>query len=196
MTSPTFWDVISRSSDELATMGIARSQIVEQRFAMTGHVRPIGWPWIKTFGSWGATEPVDVIADRAGVEVPQVREYAKARGLRYATRNLRRTHAELAIALWCDRPRGAAESCVRFGVYAGERRILCAAAQILIDGTKGGIETILRWRAGELHARFAELAVRLHPPANVLRGEALTEADAAAHRHEILTRITTEAPRR
>ncbi len=193
MSKLTFWDFLARCTDELVAMGVARSRVVEERFAATGHVRPISWPWIKTFGSWGGVEPVDVIADRAGVEIPQVRDYAKGRGLKHATRNVHRSQAELAIALWCDRARGNEESCRRLGVFPGERRLLCAAAQVLIDNIDGEIETILRWPLRELDARFAELDLRLTPPPSLLRGQMLSDADLAEHRADLRRRLTGAA---
>ncbi|MBZ0121179.1 MAG: hypothetical protein K8H88_29560 [Sandaracinaceae bacterium] len=189
MSKPTFWDFLARSTDELVAMGVVRARVVDERFAATGHVRPISWPWIKTFGSWGGVEPVDVIADRAGVEIPQVRDYTKGRGLKHATRHVHRSHAELAVALWCDRTRSPEESCRRLGVFPGERRLLCAAAQVLIDNIDGGIEVILRWPLRELDARFADLNVRLTPPPMVLHGQALSDADAVAHRDALLRRV-------
>lgn len=193
MSAPTFWDFVARSTDEIVAMGVARSRVVELRFAATGHLRPIAWPWIKTFGCWGGVEPVDVIAERAGVEIAQVRDYAKGRGLKHATRLVQRSHAELAFALWCDRRCRPEESCRRFGVFPGERRLLCAAAQVLIDATDGGVEAILRWPLRELQARFTELGVKLTPPAAVLRGEALSDVDARQHRHELLKGVNKEA---
>lgn len=186
MSTPTFWDFLARSTDELVAMGVVRSRVAMERFAATGHVRPISWPWIKTFGCWGGVETVDEIADRAGVEIRQVRDYAKGRDLKHATRNVHRSHAELAVALWCDRGRTPEESCHRFGVFAGERRLLCAGAQVLIETTDGGIASILRWPLRELDARFEELQLRLVPPPRILRGHALSITDAAAHRHELL----------
>lgn len=164
MTAPTFWDFLSLDTDALVGLGVPRRAVVDRRFAATGHVRPISPRWLPTFGGWGGVLDVDELAERAGVERQVVIDYAKAKGLRYATRERRCTHAELAIRLWRDHRRDPAQSCRRFGVYPGERRILCAAAQVLIDDTEGGFETILRWRLPDLDARFADLGLRITPP--------------------------------
>jgi hypothetical protein len=47
--------------------------------------------------------------------------------------------------------------------------VLCAAAQILVDVTQGGIVSVLSWNLGHLEARFAKLELRMQPPAEVLR---------------------------
>ncbi len=78
-------------------------------------------------------------------------------------------------------------------MFAGERRLLCAAAQVLIDNIDGGIETVLRWPLRELDARFAKLNVRLTPPPRLLRGQMLSDADVAQHRADLQHRLTGAA---
>lgn len=171
MSAPTFWDFLARSSDELIAMGAPRRDVVDRRFAATGHVRPICPRWFSSYGGWGGVLDVDELAERVGVERQVVIDYAKAKGLRYATRACRRTHGELAILLWVDRARSPEESCKFFGVYPVERRVLCAAAQVLIDEADDGIDTVLRWTLAELDRRFAKLKVMLRPPAQFFRSE-------------------------
>ena len=168
MTAPTFWEFLTLSTDELVARGIPPRDVVDRRFAATGHVRPIGPRWLPTFGGWGSVLSADELADRVGTERQVVIDYAKAKGLRVATRERRWTHAELAIRLWCDRGNSPEASCLRFGVYPGERRILCAAAQVLVDATDGGFARMLGWSQGHLDARFAELGVSIQPPASIL----------------------------
>ena len=64
MNEPSFWDFLARSSKELIKMGVPQDEVVSRRFAMTGHVRPIQWPWIKTFGAWGSVLGLDDLAHR------------------------------------------------------------------------------------------------------------------------------------
>ena len=73
--------------------------------------------------------------------------------------------------LWCDRDRRPAESCERFGCYPGERRILTATAQVLIDGVEGGVGTVTGWTLAELDRKFEELNVVMRPPPGFLRQE-------------------------
>lgn len=177
MSPPTFWDFLSRPNDELVAMGVSRRDIVARRFTATGHVRPIESKWIASVGMWGRTHSLDEIAERVGVERAAVKDYAKASGLRVATRSCRRTHAELAILLWADRAHSPEESSETFGVYPAERRVLCAAAQVLIDGVEGGIETVMRWKLPELDARFEALNINLRPPPHLLPPHARTQTE-------------------
>lgn len=177
MSAPTFWDLLSRPSDELIAMGVPRRDVVARRFTATGHVRPIESKWIASMFMWGRTHALDEIAERVGVDQMVVKDYAKASGLRVATRSCRRTHAELAMLLWADRARSPAESSEAFGVYPAERRVLCAAAQVLIDRVEGGIETVMGWKLPVLDARFEALEINLRPPPHLLPPVARTQTD-------------------
>ena len=180
MNTLTFWDYLALSTDELVARGVPKRAVVDRRFAATGHTRPIGARWLRSFGGWGGVLDLDELADRVGVERQVVKDYAKAKGLRWATRERRRTHAQLAIQLWCDRHRPPDESSLRFGIYPGERRILCAAAQVLIDTTEGGIANLLRWPLRDLEARFAELRVDVSPPSTLLGVAVLRDVSGRA----------------
>jgi hypothetical protein len=164
-----FFELLCWPNHRVVEHGVAASAVTKIRFEETGHRRPLDPTWAPTFGRWGGVANVDELADLSGRTAERVRGYAKESGLRFAHKNLRRTHAELAIALWCDRSAPARDSCRRFGVWPGERRVLCAAAQILVDVTPGGIASVLKWPLVQLEARFAKLELRMQPPAEVLR---------------------------
>lgn len=163
----TFWDYLLLPSERLIERGVHPRDVVRQRFEATGHVRALDAVWAPTFGCWGGVEDLDEIGRRASRTREQAREHAKGAGLRAASRHLRRTHAELAVLLWCDRSHSPEESCRRFGVLPGERRLLTAAAQVMIE-TAGGIEVVLSSTMGEIEAEFAQLAVPLRPPAHLV----------------------------
>lgn len=169
MKEPTFWEYLMLDGDDLVALGVPRRGISDRRFAATGHVRPISGRWIRSFGCWGGVLGVDEIADKLKVERQTVIDYAKAKGLRHATRERRVTLGRLALELWCDRGRDPTESLRRYGVYAAERRLLCSAAQVLIDCEPGGFEAVLGWSLRELDRTFAELDIDLEGHRNVRR---------------------------
>jgi hypothetical protein len=169
MKSVGFFELLLWPTTRLVEHGVAASAVARLRFEETGHVRPLDPAWAPTFGWWGGVADVDELAALSGKSADRVRAYAKERGLRFAHKKLRRTHAELAMGLWCDRTSPAVESCRRFGVLPGERRVLCAAAQILVDVTPGGIRAVSAWPLCHLEARFAKLELRMQPPPEVLR---------------------------
>ncbi|MFO0680505.1 MAG: hypothetical protein U0234_00575 [Sandaracinus sp.] len=169
MSAPTFWDYLTRPTDELVAMGIAKRAVVERRFAATGHVRPIESRWLVACFMWGRLHGLDEIGEAVGTDRVVVKDYAKAKGLHVATRACRRSPGELALLLWADRGRPPQESCARLGVLPVARRVLCAAAQELVDRTEGGIDAIAGWNLSHLDARFAELDVVLRPPVEVMR---------------------------
>lgn len=176
MTEPTFWEFLTLDADDLVALGVPKRQVSDRRFAATGHVRPISSRWIKSFGGWGGVLGLDEIADNLRVERQVVVDYAKAKGLRYATRERRVTHGQLALELWCDRSRNAAESCSRFGVYAAERRLLCSAAQVLIDVESAGFDAVLRWSLHDLDHAFGELRIDFGGHEHVRRPRETSEA--------------------
>jgi len=163
-----FWSWLLFPSSKLVEIGVDARDVVRCRFEATGHVRRAPVVWAEAFFSWGSVESADEIALKTGHTAEQVRQYARDAGLRTATRTRRRTHAELAIALWCDRARTPRESCVHFGVPPGARRILCSAAQELVDTAEGGVKEVLGWQVTQLEQRFAALRLDLQPPRHVL----------------------------
>ncbi len=167
-----FYELLCWPTARLVEHGIAAGAVTKLRFQETGHLRPLDPHWAHTFGSWGGVVGVETLAQLAGKPVERVRAYARERGLRFAHRALQRTHAQLAVGLWCDR-RTPEEACRTFGVWPGERRILCAAAQLLVDATSGGIAAVLKWPTPQLEKRFAVLDLRMSPPAAVLHGSRL-----------------------
>jgi len=42
VSAPTFWEYLALASDDLVARGVPRREVVARRFALTGHVRPIG----------------------------------------------------------------------------------------------------------------------------------------------------------
>lgn len=176
MTEPTFWEFLTLDADDLVALGVRKRQVSDRRFAATGHVRPIGSRWIKSFGGWGGVLRLDEIADNLSVERQVVIDYAKAKGLRYATRDRHVTHGRLALELWCDRNRDPAESCRRFGVYPAERRLLCSAAQVLIDGEPNGFDCVLSWSLRDLDDAFGELRIDFDGHEHVRRPRRTSEA--------------------
>ena len=169
MTAVGFYELLCWPTRRLVEHGIAAGAVTKLRFQETGHTRPLDPSWAPTFGSWGGVVGVETLAQLAGKPVERVRAYAKETGLRFANRGLHRTHGELAIALWCARGSSPQESCRKFGVWPGERRILCSAAQLLVDSTADGFASISKLPMHELETRFAALKLELKPPAAVLR---------------------------
>ena len=165
----TFWEWLLLPTAELVLRGVPLAHVTALRFEHTSHRRPLDPSWAPSFGSWGRVADAESLARQVGKSVERVKQYAKDTGLRIANRNGTRTHAELAIALWCDRPSSPQESCRKFGVLLGERRILCSAAQLLVDATEGGIENVLKWPTSKLEAQFAVLKLEMRPPMDVLR---------------------------
>ena len=168
MTAVGFYELLCWPTRRLVEHGIAAGAVTKLRFQETGHTRPLDPSWAPTFGSWGGVGDVETLAQLAGKPVERVRAYAKETGLRFAHRNLRRTRAELAVALWCDRT-SPQEACRKFGVWPGERRILCSAAQLLVDASSDRFTSISKLPMHELERRFAALKLELKPPAAVLR---------------------------
>jgi hypothetical protein len=175
--SQLFWDMLTRSTDELVAKGTAIEDVVDLRFAATGHVRPLSPRWLKSFGCWGSVLDLDEITAKVGVAREVVKDYAKGRGLRYATKNLRRTHAELALELWGDRARSPQESCQRFGCYPGERRLLLIAAQALVD--RWSTDCVMKWTIPELNSKFEALKVNFAAPTYLSLWQAAYAAQGA-----------------
>lgn len=169
MRTPTFWEHLLLPTPELVAMGVPLSNVVAERFAATGHTRAFSPEWAPTFGGWGRMATLSELAARAEKEVSEVRSYAKTRGLKYAPDDFTLTPAELAMRLWADRGRRPDLALRAFGVLPGERRILCAVAQVLVDSTDGGFHEMLEWKSEELERRFAKLNLSMQPPPELLR---------------------------
>jgi len=189
-----FWQLLLLSSRQLVELGVPVRDVPRRRFEMTGHVRALHPIWAPAFDCWGAVDDLDTIAMRTGKTASQVREHAKNAALRYATSKTRRSHAQLAILLWTDRARSPAESCKRFGVLAGQRRLLCAAAQELIDRQRGGIETVLGWDAPQLEKNFARLGVDLRPPPRLLDARRARSGELSVSGHVGLALLREGTP--
>ncbi len=175
MTAVGFLELLLWPTKRLAEQGLVSGSMSRLRFEETGPLRALDPSWAPAFGLWGGVATVDDIAERTGKSVESVRRYAKDTGLRYAHKKLQRTHAELAVLLWCDRSRPPRDSCRHFGVWPGERRVLCAAGQLLVDAV-GGIECVLKWNPRELEARFTRLDLRMEPPLALMRMATSTAA--------------------
>jgi hypothetical protein len=163
-----FWEWLLCSSSKLVELGVPREAVVDMRFEATGHLRAAPVTWAHAYFSWGGVETVARIGEITQHTPEQVRQYAKDAGLRFATRSRRRTHAELAVLLWCDRFRSPRESCAEHGVPPGARRILCSAMQVLVDSADGGVKEVLGWEFTRLEQQFADLRLDLQPPRSVL----------------------------
>jgi hypothetical protein len=163
-----FWAWLLYPSTTLVALGIHPRDVVPLRFEATGHQRPVPVEWAEACFSWGGVETSGEIALKTGHTKAQVQQHAHDAGLRFATQKRRRTHAELALMLWCDRGRSPRESCKRFGVPAGARRVLCAAMQELVDKTNGDVKEVLEWPVTRLEFEFAALRLDLQPPPSIL----------------------------
>lgn len=150
-------EYLSLSTHELVARGVAAREVTRRRQAMTGHRRAFSEKWIRAIGGWGGVLTLDEIAQRVGVDAAEARDYAKGLKLRAATRERRRSQAELAVLLWCDRHRPAHESCRAYGVLQVERVMYCTALQYLLDETGIDIEVLLMWSIDELRDRWREL---------------------------------------
>lgn len=163
-----FWEWLLCSSSKLVELGVPCEAVVDLRFEATGHLRAAPVTWAYAYFAWGGVESVARIGEMTQHTSEQVRQYAKDAGLRFATRSRRRTHAELALVLWCDRHRSPRESCAEHGVPPGARRILCSAMQVLVDSAGGGVKEVLGWDLTKLEQQFADLRLDLRPPRSVL----------------------------
>lgn len=176
-----FWAWLLLPSSTLIDLGVPAADVVACRHEVTGHLRPAPLAWAAAYFLWGGVETSAEIATRTEHTRDQVRQYAKDARLRFATPSRRFTHAELAIALWCDRASTPSASCARFGVPPGARRILCSAMQVVIDAAPGGVKEVLSWRLPKLELAFSSLRLELEPPRSVLAAaRSATEAPRSA----------------
>lgn len=150
-------DMISMSTDDLVAHGVPRAEVAALRQSMTGHRRPLSPKWLRAVGGWGGVLTLQEIAARVGVETAVVRDYSKGMGLRAATQQKRRSQAELAVLLWCDRHCPSGASCVSHGVLPVERVLHCVALQYLLDDAGIGIGEVLAWTIAELRDHWTAL---------------------------------------
>lgn len=161
-----FWEYLLFPSSLLVECGVSSDAVADLRFAETGHVRPAPATWAEAYFYWGGVSTAAQIAEMTEHETAQARQYAKDAGLRYATRDRQRTHAELAVLLWCDRRRSPVASCRRFGVPPGARRVLCSAMQVITE--TNGVKEVLEWKLSKLELEFSALSLELTPPRGVV----------------------------
>jgi hypothetical protein len=165
-------DMISLSTDELVERGVPRAEVTARRHAMTGHRRALSPKWLRAVGGWGGVLSHAEIASRVGVETAVARDYAKGMNLRAATRR-RRSQAELAVSLWCDRSRPSGVSCLSHGVLPVERVLYCASFEFLLDEAGVGIESALHWSIAELRQRWTDADLNIEGSINA-HGEGVT----------------------
>lgn len=159
-----FWDLLRLSNAELVEHGVPAPEATNLRMSFTGHEKPLSTAWMQTIGSWGRTQTLETIAQRAGKTRTQAKSYAAKRGLRAATKKHKRHQAQLAAGLYFDRDRLPAESCRWWGVLAVERVLLLASFQEVLDSHGVAADEALRWEPMELLLRWRDSGVGVEPP--------------------------------
>lgn len=152
----TFWELLTTPAAVLAARwGVPVAEVRRLRRATTGCSKPLGETWAPAFGCWGGVQPLAEIAARTGQHHSVVRDHAKGMHLRAASAHVRRTHAELAVLLYVDRRRPAAESCRAYGVLPAERHLLCTYLETLLRDLRLVVAGVLRFTPERLEAEWA-----------------------------------------
>lgn len=164
MKGPSFWQWLTLPRHDLAALGIPAAQVPRRRMRITGHDRPLTEQWAQALGSWGRVRGKHEIARLVGKHAVQVKDYAHALDLKTATRQIRFKPTELALALWLERDRGAAESCRRYGVLRAERVLYCAAVEAVRRGHDASVEDLLHWSLLDFEEAWRRLGIRIGSP--------------------------------
>ena len=187
--TPSFWDLLLRSNQELEAMGVATSEATPLRQSFTGHTRRLHVTWAGTIGMWGRIRGIEAIAGAVRRDARDVRNHASTAGLKYATRSETRTQPELAVRLYCDRGRDPRESARAFGVMPCERVLYLAGVQLVLDEHALTIEELLEWPLHALEETWRDLGAEVRPRGDAARPTMLPwhdgEAVEAAVRHVI-----------
>lgn len=161
----TFWRLLTTPAAVLAAdWGVSVAEVRRMRRVTTGCTKPIGETWAPAFGCWGGVQPLAEVARRTGTSHGAVRDYAKGMGLRLASSHVKRTHAELAVLLYVDRRRPAAESCRAYGVLPAERHLLCTYLETLLRDARLVVSAVLLWSPERLEQEWAGAGFSMEPP--------------------------------
>lgn len=162
------WDLLTMRTEALAYMwNTTESEVRARRLAHTGHGHVLSAKWAITIGSWGRVRSAAEIEELTAGEISraEIRDYAKGMNLRTASKTARRTQAELAVLLWCDRGRvDSRTACRAHGVMQVERSLLCANLQQLLNDAEVGIVELLGWRPDKLEAEWKKRHLEVSPP--------------------------------
>lgn len=145
----------------LIAAGVVASEATALREQFTGQRLRIGPLWAPTIGWWGGVRTLAEIAEHVDRPIDHVKSYAKARRLRYRTKRLYRSPAQLAVLALATLPAPARDAAPYLGLYPAEVCLYRAAAMELMTHAEVGYLDVLRWTPAELEARWssAQLAV-------------------------------------
>lgn len=150
-------------NDDLVAAGVVATEATSLRERFTGHRVRIGPLWAPTIGWWGGVRTLGEIADHVGRPAEQVKSYAKARRIRYATRNLRRTPAQLAVLALATQPAPARDAGPYLGIYPAEVCLYRAAMIELMTHFEVPYLDVLRWTSAELEQRWSTAGLSILP---------------------------------
>lgn len=170
----TWYELLTSNDTELRRQGVEDPSWVRQ--ATTGHRRAMTPGWVRAVGSWGGVATLRQIAEVTEREFLEVRDYARAMGLRARTRNLARTPAQLAVLAYAS-TESATIAARTLGCLPVEVALGRCAVQTLLDlhGLRFG--ELIACEPADVEAWWAEaeLDLRLRPPPATMHGETWRE---------------------
>lgn len=149
---------------DLVGRGVAPEDATRLREQFTGQRLRIGPVWAQTIGWWGGVQPLREIAELVEKPAAYVKTYARCRGLRYRTRNLQRTPAQLAVLAFATLPAPARDAARALGLFPAEMCLYRAAMSELLAEAEVPFAGALRWSPAELEARWRDSGLSVVPP--------------------------------
>lgn len=142
------------NNDELVAAGVAARDATALREAHCGHRVRIGPRWAPTIGHWGGVSDLDTIAALVDATKDYVKTYAHVRGLRFRTRKLQRTPAQLAVMAFATLPGSARAGAELLGLYPAEVALYRAAMMQLLTEADVEFHVVLGWSPADLEVRW------------------------------------------
>ena len=168
------------NNDELVAAGVHARDATALRESHCGHRVRIGPRWAPTIGHWGGISNLAEIAALVEATPEYVKTYARMRGLRYRTRKLERTPAQLAALALATLPGSARDGARLLGLYPAEIALYRVEMSNLLTEAGVPFHVALGWSPAELEKRWKN------------GGHSLSEKRRALD----LTEIVREAERR
>lgn len=151
-------------NDELVDAGIPARDATALREAYSGHRVRIGPRWAATIGHWGGVSTLAEIAELVEATPDYVKTYSRMRGLRYRTRKLQRTAAQLAALSLATLPGSAREGARMLGLYPAEVAMYRVAMSDLLTHAETPFHVALSWSPAELETRWKDGGYSLTEP--------------------------------
>lgn len=142
---------------DLVERGISAGDATRRREQFTGQRLRIGPMWAQTIGSWGGVQGLHEIAELVGKPAAHVKTYARVRRLKYRTRNLQRTPAQLAALAFATLPAPARGAAAVLGLFPAEVCIYRAAMAEMLTQAEVSFADVIRWPHTELEALWRVL---------------------------------------